>query len=121
MDKLLSPCLRSREVAGHASRLLPQLRAHDEEYYRDFLRMPPRTFDTLLDLVRSSITVEDTRFRSAIPAADFLVITIRHAKQVHDKLTHHFVTEVAVPWQNAMVTGDHKKLKVSPSTSLPDA
>ncbi|XP_077485427.1 uncharacterized protein LOC144095629 [Amblyomma americanum] len=31
----------------------------------------------------------------------------RHAKQVRDKLTHHFVTAGAVPWQHAMVTGDH--------------
>ncbi|KAL1479466.1 hypothetical protein MTO96_051814 [Rhipicephalus appendiculatus] len=46
------PTLRSREVAGHASRLLPDLRSHDEEYFRDFLRMPPRTFHTLLELLR---------------------------------------------------------------------
>ncbi|KAH7962456.1 hypothetical protein HPB52_016198 [Rhipicephalus sanguineus] len=29
------PSLRSREVAGHASRLLPDLRSHDEEYFRE--------------------------------------------------------------------------------------
>lgn len=29
------PCLRSREVAGHASRLLPALRTHDLEHFRE--------------------------------------------------------------------------------------
>lgn len=29
------PSLRSREVAGHAGRLLPELRARDVEYYRE--------------------------------------------------------------------------------------
>ncbi|XP_072142202.1 uncharacterized protein [Dermacentor andersoni] len=71
------PCLRSREVAGHASRLLPELRAHDEEYYRDFLRMPPSTFDTLLELLRPSITKEDTNYRPAVSAHDRLAMTVR--------------------------------------------
>ncbi|XP_049517596.1 uncharacterized protein LOC119440412 [Dermacentor silvarum] len=71
------PCLRSREVAGHASRLLPELRAHDEDYFRDFLRMPPSTFDTLLALLRPSITKEDTNYRPAVSAHDRLAMTIR--------------------------------------------
>ncbi|KAH7971982.1 hypothetical protein HPB52_004622 [Rhipicephalus sanguineus] len=29
------PSLRSREVAGHASGLLPDQRSHDEEYFRE--------------------------------------------------------------------------------------
>ncbi|KAH7961710.1 hypothetical protein HPB52_011561 [Rhipicephalus sanguineus] len=71
------PSLRSREVAGHASRLLPDLRSHDEEYFRDFLRMPPRTFDTLLELLRPAISKQDTNYRPAISAHDRLAMTIR--------------------------------------------
>ncbi|KAH7935501.1 hypothetical protein HPB52_009262 [Rhipicephalus sanguineus] len=71
------PSLRSRDVAGHASRLLPDLRSHDEEYFRDFLRMPPRTFDTLLELLRPAISKQDTNYRPAISAHDRLAMTIR--------------------------------------------
>ncbi|KAH9367166.1 hypothetical protein HPB48_014758 [Haemaphysalis longicornis] len=71
------PYLRSREAAGHASRLLPELRAHDLEYFRDFIRMPPQAFDQLLGLVRSRISKQDTNFRDAISAHDRLAITLR--------------------------------------------
>ncbi|KAH7932857.1 hypothetical protein HPB49_003876 [Dermacentor silvarum] len=39
--------------------------------------MPPRTLDILLGLVRESITVQDSRFRSAISAAERLAMTVR--------------------------------------------
>lgn len=31
-----------------------------------------------------------------------------HAKQIREKLTHHFVTAGEVSWQHAMVTGSHE-------------
>nr|XP_054919803.1 uncharacterized protein LOC126516610 [Dermacentor andersoni] len=79
------PCLRSREVAGHASRLLPELRAHDEEYYRDFLLMPPSTFDTLLELLRPSITKENN-YRPAVSAHDLLAMTVSIVSSVSGAL-----------------------------------
>nr|XP_037270819.1 uncharacterized protein LOC119163033 [Rhipicephalus microplus]XP_037270820.1 uncharacterized protein LOC119163033 [Rhipicephalus microplus] len=97
------PSLRSREVAGHAGRLLPDLRSHDEEYFRDFMRMPPRTFDTLLELLRPAISKQDTNYRPAISAHDRLAMTIRYAKEVRDKLAHYFVTDGQVPWQDKVV------------------
>ncbi|XP_075737160.1 uncharacterized protein LOC142776754 [Rhipicephalus microplus] len=71
------PSLHSREVAGHAGRLLPNLRSHEEEYFRDFMRMPPRTFNTLLELLRPAISKQDTNYRPAISAHDRLAMTIR--------------------------------------------
>ncbi|XP_075736135.1 uncharacterized protein LOC142776402 [Rhipicephalus microplus] len=70
------PSLRSREVAGHTGRLLLDLRSHDEEYFRDFMQMPPRTFDTLLELLRPAISKQDTDYRPAILAHDCLAMTI---------------------------------------------
>uniref|UniRef100_A0A6B0VBY3 DDE Tnp4 domain-containing protein n=1 Tax=Ixodes ricinus TaxID=34613 RepID=A0A6B0VBY3_IXORI len=71
------PCLRDRERTGQASCLLPRLRSYDEEYYRDFLRMPPRSFDTLLSLVGPHITKEETRFRRPISPDDRLALAVR--------------------------------------------
>ncbi|KAH6924117.1 hypothetical protein HPB50_012235 [Hyalomma asiaticum] len=71
------PCWRYRNLEGQARALLPRLRARDEGYFRDFLRMPPRTFDTLLGLVRPMIEHQDTSFRPAISAHDRLAITLR--------------------------------------------
>ncbi|CAN7950005.1 unnamed protein product, partial [Ixodes pacificus] len=71
------PCLRERETLGHANKLLPLLRSRDVEYYRDYLRMPPRTFDTLLELVGPRICKQDTRFRKAIPADHRLALAVR--------------------------------------------
>ncbi|XP_075732317.1 uncharacterized protein LOC142774997 [Rhipicephalus microplus] len=91
------PSLRSREVAVHTGRLLPDLRSHDEEYFRDFMRMPPRTFDTLLELLRPAISKQDTNHRPTISAHDCLAMSIRYAKEVRDKLAHYFVTDGQVP------------------------
>ncbi|CAN7938463.1 unnamed protein product [Ixodes hexagonus] len=79
------PCLRERETLGHANKLLPLLRSRDVEYYRDasplfspcYLRMPPRTFDTLLELLGPRICKQDTRFRKAIPADHRLALAVR--------------------------------------------
>lgn len=71
------PSWRYRNVEGQARALLPRLRARDEGFFRDFLRMPPSTFDTLLEHVRPVIERQDTPFRSAISAHDRLAMTVR--------------------------------------------
>ncbi|XP_040358012.2 protein ANTAGONIST OF LIKE HETEROCHROMATIN PROTEIN 1 [Ixodes scapularis] len=81
------PCLRSREVAGHASRLLPELRARDLDYYRDFIRMPPRTFDTLLELLADRISKKNTRYRKAIDPSARLAMTLRFLAAGHSLRT----------------------------------
>ncbi|XP_054929960.1 uncharacterized protein [Dermacentor andersoni] len=71
------PCWRYRDVEGQANVLLPRLRARDEGFFRDFLRMPPSSFDTLLHLVRPVIERQDTPFRQSISAHDRLAMTVR--------------------------------------------
>ncbi|XP_077506251.1 uncharacterized protein LOC144115669 [Amblyomma americanum] len=71
------PMFRRREQEGQARLLLPRLRAEDEAYFRDYLRMPPSTFDTLLGFVEHSLSRQVTPFRDPISAHDRLAITLR--------------------------------------------
>ncbi|CAN8004230.1 unnamed protein product [Ixodes pacificus] len=71
------PSWRFRNTEGQARALLPRLRARDEGYFRDFLRMPPSTFDTLLGLVGPKIERKVTPFREPISPHDRLAITLR--------------------------------------------
>ncbi|KAL3189805.1 hypothetical protein MRX96_020831 [Rhipicephalus microplus] len=71
------PLWRYRDTEGQAHTLLPCLRARDEVYFRDFLRMPPRTFETLLSLVERLIEKRVTPFRLPISAHERLAMTLR--------------------------------------------
>lgn len=62
--------------------MLPWLRARDEGYFRDFLRMPPSTFDTLLGLVGPKIKRKGTPFWESISPRDRLAITLRFLPMV---------------------------------------
>ncbi|KAL1478854.1 hypothetical protein MTO96_052327 [Rhipicephalus appendiculatus] len=62
---------------GHSSLLIPLLRRSDPEYYFDYMRMFPATFEKLLSLVRSGIERLDTNWRMAISARTRLEITLR--------------------------------------------
>ncbi|CAN7945782.1 unnamed protein product, partial [Ixodes pacificus] len=70
------PFLLDREEHGQACRLAAELRAHDEEYFRNYIRMPPSTFDTLLD-VRDKIRKTNTNWRKAITPEQRLIVTLR--------------------------------------------
>ncbi|XP_054928169.1 uncharacterized protein [Dermacentor andersoni] len=71
------PALQERDRMGHANVLLPHLRSRDLEYYRDYLRMPPRCFDTLLELLKPRIQKSDTNYRKAIPPEHRLALAVR--------------------------------------------
>ncbi|KAH6934116.1 hypothetical protein HPB50_020569 [Hyalomma asiaticum] len=73
----IRPALQKRAMLVHANTLLPHLRSRDVEYYRDYLRMPPGSFETLLKLVASRIRKTDTRFRKAIPPEHRLALAMR--------------------------------------------
>ncbi|KAK8780677.1 hypothetical protein V5799_017979, partial [Amblyomma americanum] len=68
---------RRREQEGQARLLLPRLRAEDEAYFRDYLRVPPSAFDTLLGFIEHSLSRQVTTFRDPISAHDRLAITLR--------------------------------------------
>ncbi|KAG0443305.1 hypothetical protein HPB47_015068, partial [Ixodes persulcatus] len=63
--------------SGHSGTLIPLLRESDLQYFFDYLRMLPSTFDRLLTLVESSIQRKDTKWRECIPAKTRLQITLR--------------------------------------------
>nr|XP_050030563.2 uncharacterized protein LOC126526745 [Dermacentor andersoni] len=71
------PSLQERDRLGQANNLLPLLRDRDVEYYRDFLRMSPSSFNTLMELLGPRIAKKDTRFRKAIPTDHRLAQVIR--------------------------------------------
>ncbi|KAM7307484.1 protein ANTAGONIST OF LIKE HETEROCHROMATIN PROTEIN 1-like isoform X2 [Ixodes scapularis] len=49
--------------SGHSAILLPLLRESDTQYFYDYMRMLPATFDKLLSLVENSIRRRDTNWR----------------------------------------------------------
>ncbi|XP_050024674.2 uncharacterized protein [Dermacentor andersoni] len=71
------PALQEREQLGHATQMLLLLRDRDVEYYREYLRMPPRIFDTLVQLVGPQNRKKDTNFRKAISPEHRLVQSVR--------------------------------------------
>ncbi|XP_070392791.1 uncharacterized protein [Dermacentor albipictus] len=88
------PSWRYRNVEGQASALLPRLRAKDEAYFRDFLRMPPSIFDALLALVRPRIERQTTSFQDPISEHDRLAMTIRFLANgdTFRSLSYNFLT-----------------------------
>ncbi|XP_075559704.1 uncharacterized protein LOC142591248 [Dermacentor variabilis] len=69
--------LQKREKFGHANALLPHLRSRAVEYYRDYLRMPPRNFDRLFELVWPRKRKVNTKFRKVIPPDHHLALAMR--------------------------------------------
>jgi hypothetical protein len=55
--------LKQREEFGCYNRLLKDLRIHDKDKLRNYLRMEPSTFEELFTKVEPLITVRSTRFR----------------------------------------------------------
>ncbi|XP_077485249.1 uncharacterized protein LOC144095363 [Amblyomma americanum] len=71
------PSLQERDRLGQANNLLPLLPDRDVEYNRDYLRMSPGIFETLVKLIGPRIAKKDTRFRKAIPTDHRLAQVIR--------------------------------------------
>lgn len=67
-----------RELFGHYSRLVPELRLEDHASFHNFFRLPPQMFDELLSRLRPHITKQDTRWRKAIDPGTKLAVTLRH-------------------------------------------
>ncbi|KAH7974176.1 hypothetical protein HPB49_011612 [Dermacentor silvarum] len=61
---------------GHANALLAHLRSRDVQFYRDYLRMPPRSLDTVLEVLKPRIQKTDTNYRKAIPPEHRLLLAV---------------------------------------------
>ena len=70
--------LMDRETPGAHHNLLPVLRSRDEDVYRNYMRMPPAIFDTLLELVSPLIAKQHTNFRASISPSERLSLTLRY-------------------------------------------
>ena len=66
-----------REAQGLGANLIPELSQTDEGSFRNFMRMEPKVYNELLEMVRPHITKHDTKMRNAIKASDKLAITLR--------------------------------------------
>ena len=60
------PYITKREGQGAYANLLAELRGHEKDSYKNFLRMPPYVFDWLLGLVAPLIQKQDTKYRASI-------------------------------------------------------
>ena len=69
--------ISKRVQLGAYHKLVQELRMCDPQSYHHFLGMDVTTFDYLLRLVATLITLKDTFIRKAIPPAERLVLTLR--------------------------------------------
>ena len=58
--------------------LVTKLKSTEPEDYKHFLRMSDVQFDTLLKLVQTKISKQDTVMRSAISVEERLILTLRY-------------------------------------------
>ena len=62
----MRPHIAARKKQGAYKHLVEELRKNEVGSYRNFMRMPPHIFDTLLALVTPIIQRETTNYREAI-------------------------------------------------------
>ncbi|KAH6925651.1 hypothetical protein HPB50_008367 [Hyalomma asiaticum] len=96
------PIWRYWDTGGQANTLLPRLRTRDEMYFREFLRMPPSVFDTLLVFVRPLIERQVTTFRDPISVHDRLAMTLRGPMDMRYNLATYFMNEGSELWQEGI-------------------
>ncbi|XP_054744317.1 uncharacterized protein LOC129248716 [Anastrepha obliqua] len=68
---------KNRCDRGSFAFLNKELLVHDEQSYRNFLRVSKSQFDYLLSLIANEIQRSDSTMRAAIPAAEKLALTLR--------------------------------------------
>ena len=71
------PWICRRPYFGDYTRLVRQIRANDQDAYRNFCRMAPEDFDELLAAVRPALVHQDTNCRRPISPEGRLAVTLR--------------------------------------------
>lgn len=71
-------CILGRETKREASTMVQEIRFRDLEWYYNYTRMMPESFDELLNLVEQIIRKQVTNFRKPIPPTIRLLITLRY-------------------------------------------
>jgi len=67
-------CILGRETKREASTMVQEM----TEWYYNYTRMMPESFDELLNLVEPIIRKQETNFRKSIPPTIRLLITLRY-------------------------------------------
>lgn len=68
--------IQRRNTHGASALLLSELAMEDTKEYMSFLRLTPDNFNTLLDLISSKISKNDTQMRDSLPARLKLEVTL---------------------------------------------
>ncbi|VEN58845.1 unnamed protein product [Callosobruchus maculatus] len=98
--------LQRRHGRGTLALLNTELRTEDPDAYKNFLRLDPAQFATLLNLVENDIKKQDTFMRESISAEHKLNVTLRflatgetyrslmYSTRIHESTISKFVPEV---------------------------
>ncbi|CAI6374003.1 unnamed protein product [Macrosiphum euphorbiae] len=70
------PITSQRLLKGQFYKLHNELRSYPVKFF-NFYRMSVKSFDDLLNLIRPSITYQDSKWRKAIPPEERLSVTLR--------------------------------------------
>ncbi|XP_050715779.1 uncharacterized protein LOC126998330 [Eriocheir sinensis] len=70
--------LKRRMEGSQYKNLFQELALEDEDGYRNWMRLDRRQFYEVLELIRPSISKQDTNMRAAVTAEERLAITMRH-------------------------------------------
>ncbi|XP_054740142.1 uncharacterized protein LOC129245758 [Anastrepha obliqua] len=108
---------------GSFAFLHKELLVHDEQSYRNFLRISKSQFDYLLSLITNEIQRSDSTMRGAIPAAEKLALTLRFLSTGESYFPNSnseweaIAKEFAVKWQFSNCIGalDGKHITFRPS------
>lgn len=80
----IHPILRLKQQQGDWHNLINEMRLQRDETFFNYMRMTSTRFDTLLAKVGPSITKMETTFRTPIPAAARLAMTIRYTFTIYN-------------------------------------
>ncbi|KAG0714513.1 Protein ANTAGONIST OF LIKE HETEROCHROMATIN PROTEIN 1 [Chionoecetes opilio] len=70
--------LKRRTEGSQYKNLVQELALEDENGYRNWMRLDRRQFHEVLELIRPTISRQDTNMRAAVSAEERLAITLRH-------------------------------------------
>ena len=70
------PYLQTRDESKHFAIFFEELKKYEDKFF-GFTRMSIKTFEELLDILKTFITKQDTQFRNSIKPEAKLIIVLR--------------------------------------------
>jgi hypothetical protein len=108
-------------IKSRNSRLITDLEFNEDVLFKNFTRMSKRNIYTILGIVESMFTKQNTRFRESVPAEMKLAITLRYLATGDSfislmylfKVTKQFISSMLPGVLKAIVEGLQDYVKVS--------